>query len=201
MFKTKKDLIEKVTEKQKIKELEELGEDRSSENQVGQTDNKAVPVAEEAVDKTIDELNAKVSDLTDKLLRKAAEFENYRKRMDNEVSSFVKYANEKLIIDLLPILDDFTRLNNSWDEKHDADKYKEGIDLINEKLKKVLQKHGLKEMESLGKAFDVNLHDALLQVPKEDVKPDTVVEEVEKGYFLKDKVIRHAKVVVSTKPE
>jgi molecular chaperone GrpE len=188
-----------------IRKLEEMSEetpsDADEESQRSKQPKTTEEVSELTADKMMEELNTKVSDLSDKLLRKAAEFENYRKRMDNEVSSYVKYANEKLIIDLLPILDDFERLNKSWDEKHDADKYKEGIDLINEKLKKVLQKHGLKEMESLGKAFDVNLHDALLQVPKEDVKPDTVVEEVEKGYFLKDKVIRHAKVIVSSKPE
>jgi len=205
MFKTKKDLIEKVTEKQKLSELEELSEAESSEARQSHTEDKSPeaesPVVEESVDRTIHELNSKINDLTDKLLRKAAEFDNYKKRMDSEVSNYIKYANEKLIMDLLPILDDFERLNNSWNEKHDAEKYKQGIDLINDKLKKALQKHGLKEMVSLGKPFDVNLHDALLQVPRDDVKPDTVVEEVEKGYFLKDKVIRHAKVIVSSKPE
>ena len=147
------------------------------------------------------ELAERVNELTDKLLRKAAEFENYKRRTENELSSVYKYANEKLISDLLPILDDFDRLNSAWDEKHDAEKYKEGIDLIYDKLKKILQKNGLKEMESAGKPFDVNLHDAILQVPKEEVEPNTVVDEVEKGYYLKDKVIKHAKVIVSSKPK
>ena len=161
--------------------------DSESENKAGNQDN--------------NDLSAKVNELTDKLLRKAAEFENYKRRTENELSSAYKYANERLIADLLPILDDFDRLNSAWNEKHDVEKYKEGIDLIYDKLKKVLQKHGLKEIDSAGNPFDVNLHDAVLQVPKTDVEPNTVVEEIEKGYYLKDKVIKHAKVIVSSKPE
>jgi molecular chaperone GrpE len=146
-------------------------------------------------------LTEKVNELTDKLLRKAAEFENYKRRTESELSSVYKYANEKLIADLLPILDDFDRLNSTWNEKHDSEKYKEGIDLIYDKFRKVLQKHGVKEIESAGKPFDVNLHDAVLQVPRTDVEANTVVEELEKGYYLKDKVIKHAKVIVSAEPE
>lgn len=148
-----------------------------------------------------DSLNVQINELKDKLLRKAAEFENYKKRRESEISSFYKYSNEKIILELLPILDDFERLNLSWNEKHDSEKYKEGIDLINEKMKKVLKQHGLTEMHSIGKPFDVNLHDAVLLVPRDDVEPNTVVDEIEKGYYLKDKVIKHAKVIVSSKSE
>lgn len=171
----------------KAKAQNSTNPDSESENKAGNQDN--------------NDLSAKVNELTDKLLRKAAEFENYKRRTESELSSVYKYANEKLIADLLPILDDFDRLNSAWNEKHDVEKYKEGIDLIYDKLKKVLQKHGLKEIDSVGKPFDVNLHDAVLQVPKTDVEPNTVVDEIEKGYYLKDKVIKHAKVIVSSKPD
>jgi molecular chaperone GrpE len=152
----------------------------------------------DSIEKKIVELEIQLKDYKDKLLRKAAEFENYKRRSESELSSFLKYSNEYLIVDLLPVLDDFNRLNSAWDEKHDIESFKKGIDLIYDKYKKVLQKHGVKEMESIGKKFDVNLHDALMQIPQKDVDPDTVINEIEKGYFLKDKVIRHAKVIVSS---
>ena len=135
--------------------------------------------------------------LRDQLMRKAAEFENYKKRTENEISNYLKYANEELISELLPVLDDFDRVIASWDEKHDVKTFKKGVELIYDKFKKVLGKKGLKEMESTGKQFDVNLHDALMQVENKKLKPNTVADTVEKGYYLKDKVLRHAKVLVS----
>jgi molecular chaperone GrpE len=142
-----------------------------------------------------------VSLLRDQLLRKAAEFENYKKRTENEISSYLKYANEELLTELLPVLDDFDRVLSSWNEKHDVETFKKGVELIYDKFKKVLGKKGLKEMESTGKPFDVNLHDALMQVEISELKPNTVSETAEKGYLLKDKVLRHAKVIVSKKGE
>jgi molecular chaperone GrpE len=139
--------------------------------------------------------------LRDQLLRKAAEFENYKKRTENEISSYLKYANEELISELLPVLDDFDRVISSWDEKHDVETFKKGVELIYDKFKKVLAKKGLKEMESTGKPFDVNLHDALMQVENKELEPNTVADTVEKGYWLKDKVLRHAKVLVSKNGE
>ncbi|RPI12837.1 MAG: nucleotide exchange factor GrpE [Ignavibacteriae bacterium] len=148
-----------------------------------------------------DELQAQVNNLRDQLLRKAAEFENYKRRTDAEISSYLKYANENLLIDLLPVVDDFDRVMKSWDDKHDIETFKKGIEMIYDKFKKILNKQGLKEMDSEGKEFDVNLHDALLQTPNPEVPANTILETIEKGYYLKDKVIRHAKVVVSAKPD
>jgi len=156
----------------------------------------------EETDSSSPEVNEKeeideVSLLRDRLMRKAAEFENYKKRTENEISSYLKYANEELISELLPVLDDFDRVIASWDEKHDVETFKKGVELIYDKFRKVLGKKGLKEMESTGKPFDVNLHDALMQVDNDKIDPNTVAETVEKGYYLKDKVLRHAKVLVS----
>lgn len=142
-----------------------------------------------------------LNDLKEQLLRKAAEFENYKRRTENEKSEFFAYASERLIGDLLPVLDDFDRVRKSYNEKHDADLFKKGVDLVYEKFRGTLEKQGLKEIDSTGKPFDVNLHEAILQQQKEELPLNTILETAEKGYYLKDKVLRHSKVVVSTKPE
>jgi molecular chaperone GrpE len=147
----------------------------------------------------IEKLKLEVESYKDTLLRKVAEFENYKKRTESEISNYIKYASERLIKQLIPVYDDFSRSLDSIEkgETKDFDTLKKGVELIFDKFEKVLKKEGLKEMDVLGKEFDVNLCDALLQVPKEDVKPHTVLDVVEKGYFLKDKVVKHAKVLVS----
>jgi molecular chaperone GrpE len=147
------------------------------------------------------ELEKQVLQLRDQYLRTAAEFENYKRRTDAEKSGFFAYAGERLLTELLPVVDDFDRTMISFEKSHDNEALKKGIDLVHEKLRGVLAKQGLKEMESDGKKFDVNLHEAIMQQPDEDKEPETVLNTVEKGYFLKDKVLRHAKVVVSSKPE
>jgi molecular chaperone GrpE len=136
----------------------------------------------------------------DLLYRKAAEFENFKKRAENEIASVVKFANESLIGDLLPVLDDFERSLKAAKTSKEFDSLFKGIELIYQKLLKGLEKRGVKSFETVGKEFNVDFHDALLQMPREDVAPHTVLEEIEKGYTLNDKVIRHAKVIVSTSP-
>jgi molecular chaperone GrpE len=149
----------------------------------------------------INELEKQADYYKDQFLRKAAEFENYKRRTDNEVSNVYRFANEGLILELLPVLDDFERIKKSWDEKHDIDSLKKGIDIVYDKFKKVLEKQGVKEIDAIGKIFDVNLHEAIMQMPEPDIRPDTITNVVENGYWLKDKVLRHAKVIVSSKPE
>lgn len=147
----------------------------------------------------INKLKLELETYKDTLLRKAAEFENYKKRTEVEISNYLKYASEHLIKLLIPVYDDLSRSLDSIEkgETKDFETLKKGVELIFDKFDKVLKKEGLKEMNVIGKEFDVNLCDALLQVPKEDMKPNTVLEVVEKGFFLKDKVIKHAKVLVS----
>jgi molecular chaperone GrpE len=149
----------------------------------------------------IRELEAKAADLQDQYLRKAAEFDNYKRRTDAEKSEFFAYASEKLLAELLPVLDDFDRTMESFEKNHDPDALKKGIDIVYDKFRAVLARQGLKVMDSNGKPFDVNLHEAILQQPAENVEPDTVIDTVEKGYFMKNKVLRHAKVIVSSNPE
>jgi len=138
----------------------------------------------------------------DQLLRKAAEFENYKKRAEADYAMMVKYAGETLITSLIPILDDFSRSLKSGREAKDLESFYKGVELIYNKFVKLLESHGLAPFDSVGQPFDVNYHDALLQAPHSDVPPHTVVEEIERGYKLFDKIVRHAKVIVSTeRPE
>jgi molecular chaperone GrpE len=153
-------------------------------------------------DKRIEELENEVADLKDKLLRRAAEFENYKRRTENDQLNLLKYAAESFIIRLLPVIDDFERSLQHIDSSRDVDSIMTGLKLIYDKLMKVLDEQGVKKIESLGQPFDVNFHEALMQRKADDnVAPHTVLDELEKGYMYKDRVIRHAKVVVSEDQE
>jgi molecular chaperone GrpE len=157
----------------------------------------------------ISELETSVAQLKDQLLRKAAEFENYKRRVEADYANVVKYSNDNLIARLLAVLDDFERFfkasregGTAPSQNNAADtSFHRGMELIHQKLVKLLEAQGLQAFESVGKPFDPEVHDALLQVPNADVPPRTVLEEVEKGYRLHDRVIRHAKVVVSSEVE
>lgn len=140
---------------------------------------------------------AELADLKDKYLRLAAEFENYKRRTTKERIDLFKTANQELMVALLPVLDDFERARNATRDTADADAVRESIDIIQTKLNKTLQQKGLTPMEAKGGAFDADLHEAITQIPAPsgDLK-GKIVDEVEKGYYLGDKVIRHAKVVL-----
>jgi len=133
--------------------------------------------------------------LQDQLLRKAAEFENYKKRTQREIRDVVAYANENLIVSILPVIDDLERSLDS--QKDENGVFYEGIKLIYNKLMKTLEEKGLKKIDAVGKEFDVDKHEAILQMKSKKSKKNHVIEEYEKGYELNGKVIRHSKVVVS----
>ena len=194
MLKSKKEKIEKETLKEELKNVN-IPVDEADVKNTGEVPDEKSESSESA------ELVNQVEYYKDQFLRKAAEFENYKRRTEAEISSLFRYAGEGLITGLLPVLDDFNRIKKSWDENHDDESFKKGIDLVCDKFANILSKQGLKVMEAEGKQFDVNLHDALLQQPTGDVEQNTVIGVIENGYYLKDKVIRHAKVIVSAKPE
>jgi molecular chaperone GrpE len=163
----------------------------------------AAEVAEEVSE--LDALNAKlreaeklVETYKDQLLRRAAEFDNYKRRTERESRTFVQYANEQLITDILPALDDFARSLQAGKEQNDFDSFYKGVELTYTKLIKILETRGVKVIESVGKPFDVHYHEAIMQMPKEGVAPNIVLQETERGYMLNEKVIRHAKVIVSS---
>ncbi len=136
------------------------------------------------------------NELKDKLLRTAAEFDNFRKRVNQEKSELVDYAHAELIGALLPVLDDLDRFAQSGDNT-DYETLHQGVIMVHKKFLKILKDMGLQDMKAVGEPFDPNKHDALMQVENADVDSDVVVEEHIKGYEYKDKVIRHAKVIVS----
>jgi molecular chaperone GrpE len=152
-------------------------------------------------DLQMEELQKQVDQYKDLLLRKAAEFDNYKRRIESETTNILKYATESLVEDLLPVLDDFERSLKHRKENKDNDALVKGIELIYQKLAKVIEGRGVKPFDTVGKEFNVEYHDALMQIPRSDVPYHTILEEVEKGYTLNDKVIRHAKVVVSSTPD
>jgi molecular chaperone GrpE len=183
----------------------ETGEARKLEEAAGQTheqtdtavnvenDNSSGEVLTEAEKSTEKKSDALVEQYKEKWLRLNAEFENYKKRTLREKSELIKTAGQEVIISLLPVLDDFERaLKNAGPD----DKTQEGIRLIYQKLKNMLEQKGLKPMEATGEDFDTDLHEAITSVKAEEEMKGKVVEEMEKGYFLNGKVIRHAKVIV-----
>lgn len=134
----------------------------------------------------------------DRWMRLAAEFDNYKKRRTREFDALVQSASENLIRDLLPVLDSVARAQeHRADGEEDSEGFKEGVAMIMEAFPKVLQRRGLSEIEAAGQPFDPNYHEALMQMTSEDHEEGLVMAVVERGYRLGDKVIRHAKVVVS----
>jgi molecular chaperone GrpE len=164
------------------------------------TEPTAAPSELDQLKQKVEELQKLADSYKDQLLRKAAEFENFKRRTEAELTNLVRNANEGLIAALLPILNDFVRSLKAGAENKDYDAFYKGVELIYTKFSKLLESQGLTPFESVGKPFDVEYHDALLQVPRDDVPPHTVIEEVERGYKLNDKVLRHAKVIVSAAP-
>lgn len=136
----------------------------------------------------------------DKFIRLYSEFENYRRRTAKEKLELIQSANEELLKTLLPVIDDFERAEKSFANKDDKDL--EGFFLIHNKFKKVLDQSGLKEMNiKAGAEFNADFHEAITQVPVSDPSMSgRIVDVVEKGYLLNDKVVRYAKVVVGSKP-
>ena len=189
-------LKEKIEMEEKIKNS---GNEHSNEAHENNHNNKTdKPDGElEKANLKIELLEKEVNDYKDKLLRKAAEFENYKRRTENDQLNLIKYAAESFIIKLLPTIDDLERSLQHMDNAKDVESIKQGIKLVYEKLIKTLNDQGVTKIDSLGKPFDVHYHEALMQRKAENVKPHTVVDEVEKGYMYKDRVIRHAKVIVS----
>ncbi|EAY28987.1 nucleotide exchange factor GrpE [Microscilla marina] len=145
-------------------------------------------------------LEAEVQEAKDKYVRLYADFENFRRRTAKEKIEQIKLANEGLLKDLLPILDDFERALKAFEEAEDKEAIKEGVKLIQDKFGKTLLNKGLKPMEStIGKVFDVEEHESIAQVPApSDDQKGKVIDEIERGYYLHDKVVRFAKVVVGS---
>ncbi len=145
----------------------------------------------------LESAHKEIAQLRDQLLRRAAEFENFKRRTRDEKDQLMKYGAEGVILGLLTVIDDFERSLSSGKEHPDFESMYAGVEIIYGKLMRILENKGLRPIDAVGKPFDVDFHDALMQIPSADVEPGTVLDVAEKGYMLYEKVIRHAKVTVS----
>lgn len=154
-------------------------------------------VVSEESDDELNTLQKELSELHDKYLRLAAEFDNYRKRTLREKSELIQTAGESLLKDILPVVDDFERGLEQASKADDMDAVRTGMDLIYSKLKDFLTNHGVKEIEAIHEPFDTDWHEAITNIPapSDDLK-GKIVDVIQKGYTLHDKVIRYPKVVV-----
>jgi len=148
---------------------------------------------QEELDKTAKEANS----FKDQYIRLQAEFINFRKRKEQETINVVKFANEGLVKDLLPIIDNFDRTLDAIEKTDNLTAIKDGIKLVDKSMRQQLERIGLKPIECLNKEFDAEYHEAISSIPvEEESKKGKIVDEVERGYVLKDKVIRYSKVIV-----
>lgn len=164
---------------------------------------KAHQASEEAVSDTLNETPEEVNStdelalLKDKYIRLAAEFDNYRKRTNKEKADLISRAGEDVMLSILEVIDDTDRAKDQIDHSEDIESLRTGVQLIFNKLGTILQQKGLKEMKATGEVFDPELHEAVTEIPApEESMKGKVVDTIQKGYYLNDKIIRHAKVVV-----
>ncbi|MDZ7792501.1 MAG: nucleotide exchange factor GrpE [Spirochaetia bacterium] len=176
---------------------EEKGDAKqSSEEAIEQAEQQAEQIDD--LNAQIDALKAENSELKNQYLRKQADFENFRKRMQREKQESIKYANSNLLQDLVTIIDDFERAIRSSEESRDFESFHSGIKMIEHQFVNMLErKYGLTRMESEGKEFDPQQHEAINMEESPEVGVQTVVEDYQKGYLLNDRVLRHAKVKVA----
>lgn len=187
-----------------MKHKKEVNKEENPKVETGTTDNvaeKQEKTAETAVEEKapVEDPQVKINELNDKLLRLYSEFDNYRKRTLKEKIELSKTASEELIVDLLPVMDDFERAIKSFETVDQPEAIKEGTILIFNKFRNVLTAKGLQEIPALGEAFDTDHQEAVAHIPapSEDLK-NRVVDQIQKGYKLNDKIIRYAKVVVGS---
>jgi molecular chaperone GrpE len=154
---------------------------------------------EQSPENELEQAQAEVIDLRDKLLRMAAEFENYKKRMMRDKGHALKYAEEGIIKELLPSIDNLERAIEQGQNTDNAGDLLEGVEMTLKGLVVSLEKFELKSLDSIGQPFDPNIHEALAMEETDEMEPSNVLREFEKGYTFKEKLIRPAKVVVSKK--
>jgi molecular chaperone GrpE len=162
-----------------------------------QNEQEAAPAEEQQVQSSQAERSEPdAQQLRDQLLRTMADMENMRRRHRQEQQTTIQFANEGLLKEILPIFDDFNRSVEAGGKSRDFDSFYSGVQMITGKLQKALEKLNVRKIETVGAPFDFNLHEAIMRQPS-DKPEDTILMEVEPGYIYGDRVIRHAKVIVS----
>lgn len=198
MKKQKKNRKEEIP--RETAEPQEIEAAAAEESEVEETKQKSSDSEKEVALTPEEELaaaRAEVDQVKDKYLRLMAEFDNYKKRTRSEISNIIRSANESLILQLLEVIDNFERALGSEENTADIDSYKKGIQLIYEKLISTLKNNGLEPFDATGQKFNPELHDAMMQMPSKEIPENHVLQEIRKGYCLRNKVIRHSRVIVS----
>ena len=174
-------------------------EKKQAENQKEKQEEKIITLKESEYLELKEEAE-KAKEYWDKILRLQADFDNMRKRLEREKQDFIKFANEGIILELLNVLDDLERTVGLAESQHqDLSSFLKGVEMILAHLYEMLKEYGVKPIEAEGKIFDPHLHEAMMQVENKEIPEHTVVEEMQKGYMLNDRVIRTSKVKVSKK--
>ncbi|NOZ01001.1 MAG: nucleotide exchange factor GrpE [Deltaproteobacteria bacterium] len=179
----------------------QTSDDAGAAAKVSDTSEFEVPEDADDPEARVAALEARLQETNERLLRVAADFENYRKRIEREKGDYLKYANERLMRDLLNIVDNLQRALDSAKTSGDSEAITHGIGLVYQDILKVLDKFGVKLMEAKDKPFDPMFHEALQTAETDEVAPGTILEEVQRGYMMHEKVLRPALVVVSASPE
>ena len=150
-----------------------------------------------AIESDMEKLKTELEEMKDKFLRKVAEFDNFRKRSAKERIELIQTAGKEVITDLLEVLDDCTRAEKQMNAENNIESVKEGVMLVFTKLRNMLNAKGLKPMDTVNKDFNPDIHEAITEIPAPaENQKGKVLDEIEKGYYLNDKIIRYAKVVV-----
>lgn len=183
---------------QEVDDLQEIGEETTeSANQDVEAEVETKAEAEvRLLKEELEENKSKADDYYNQLQRLKAEFDNFRKRTQKEKEEAAKYAAERMILSLLPVLDNLERAVDAANVKRDFESLSQGVEMILRQFHKVLEDEGLKTIEALGQDFNPNLHEALLR-EESDQEENVILEELQKGYYLKDKVLRPSRVKVS----
>ncbi|HBQ59168.1 MAG TPA: nucleotide exchange factor GrpE [Balneolaceae bacterium] len=188
---SKEKIQEDETTQQEVEETEKAAQEIESEQELeSEKDEKDI---------RIEELENELASTKDSLLRKAAELDNVRKRVQRERVQLFEEAKAGALEDFMPIADDLIRTLKAAEESKIENSFLEGVQLVADKFKNVLEKHGVERIDETGVPFDVNLHDAMMKqaAPDEDTDSDVVLQILENGYKIGNRTIRHAKVIVS----
>lgn len=192
------DTVTEETMEETLENTPNTGESGSAEEAVNPE--QEIPVtesADEAGSAELEKLQAEVLEHQQRTLRVQADFDNFRRRTQKEKEDLGKYASSKLITELLPVIDNFERALQASEENPEFESFSKGVSMIFRQLESVLATEGLTAMKSVGEPFNPEYHQAIMQVESDEYEEGIVVEEVQKGYMLKDKVLRPAMVKVS----
>lgn len=189
---------EKISEED-ISTQEEVAEEVQQKEATSEAGNEEQESARNDKDARIEELEQELANTKDGLLRKAAELENVRKRVQRERVQLFEEAKAGALEDFMPISDDLLRTLKAAEESEIEDSFLEGVKMVADKFEKVLEKHGVERINETGVPFDVNLHDAMMKqpAPNEETGSDVVLQVLDSGYKIGNRTIRHAKVIVS----